>query len=198
MRGLLLSLMITSICLTKRVQAIKWGRCEHVELQKNFSLNQYMGTWYEIERLYNVTGERRCISETISKAFNGFRETYELLTWMIKDNDAVVVLSAELIPPPKANKDQAKLTYRLDQQMGHEPLDDSVIFHYWVVDTDYTSYSLVFSCVSFLGIAHTPYAWILSRERQLSANTTKYLHDILDKYNINIEDLVKINQEGCI
>ncbi|XP_020377757.2 apolipoprotein D-like [Rhincodon typus] len=197
MRGLLLSLMITSICLTKRVQAIKWGRCEHVELQKNFSLNQYMGTWYEIERLYNVTGERKCISETISKAYNGFKETYELLTWMIKENDAVAVHSAELIPPSKTNKDQAKLIYRLDQHLGQNPVDKRG-FDYWVVDTDYTGYSLVFSCVSFLGIAHTPYAWILSRERQLSANTTKYLHDILDKYNINIEDFVKINQEGCI
>ncbi|XP_072428325.1 apolipoprotein D-like [Chiloscyllium punctatum] len=197
MWGPFLSLLITSICFTKRVQAVKWGGCEHVEVQKNFSLDQYMGTWYEIERFYNVTGDVRCISETISSSDNEIETVYELITLITKGNE-VTEHTAELIPPDETVKDQAKLTYRLDEQMGHEPMDDEVVFHYWVLDTDYTSYSLVFSCVSFLGIMHTPYAWIFSRERQLSANTTQYLHGVLEKYKIKTDDLVKINQEGCL
>ncbi|XP_043558451.1 apolipoprotein D-like isoform X3 [Chiloscyllium plagiosum] len=158
---------------------------------------KYMGTWYEIERFYNVTGDVRCISETISSSYNGIETVYELITLITKGNE-VTEHTAELIPPDETAKDQAKLTYKLDEQMGHEPMDDDVVFHYWVLDTDYTSYSLVFSCVSFLGIMHTPYAWIFSRERQLSANTTQYLHGVLEKYKIKTDDFVKINQEGCL
>ncbi|XP_060690066.1 uncharacterized protein LOC132821486 isoform X2 [Hemiscyllium ocellatum] len=120
MWGPFLSLLITSICLTKRVQAVQWGRCEHVEVQKNFSLNQYMGTWYEIERLYNVTEDNRCISETISSSYNGLRTIYELITLVTKGNE-VAAHTAELIPPDKTAKDQAKLIYRLKQLM-QEPL----------------------------------------------------------------------------
>ncbi|XP_072428328.1 apolipoprotein D-like [Chiloscyllium punctatum] len=196
MWGSFLSLLITSICLTKRVQAALWGGCEHVEVQKNFSLNKYLGTWYEIERFYNVTEDLRCVSETISSAYNGISTIYEVTTLITKGND-VNVYTAELIPPDKKAKDQAKLKYRLDQIIGQEHYDDGNILHYWVLDTDYTSYSLVFSCVSFLGIMHTPYAWIFSRERQLSANITQNLHGVLERNKIKTEDFVKINVDGC-
>ncbi|XP_060690070.1 apolipoprotein D-like isoform X2 [Hemiscyllium ocellatum] len=196
MWGPFLSLLITSIFLTKRVQAVKWGSCEHVDVQQNFSLDQYMGTWYEIERFYNVTEDLRCISETISSSYNGLRNVYEVITLITKGNE-VTERTAELIPPDETAKDQAKLIFRLNEHGVQDPLDHGNVLRYWVLDTDYTSYSLVFSCASFLGIMHTPYAWTFSRERQLSANTTQYLHGVLEKYKINTNDFVKINQEDC-
>ena len=40
--------------------------------------------------------------------------------------------------------------------------------NYNVIDTDYTTYSLVYSCsLSFFGIVKTEVAWILSRSRTL-------------------------------
>ncbi|XP_078420693.1 apolipoprotein D-like [Cetorhinus maximus] len=197
MRGLLLTLLIAFICLIKRGQAVKWGGCEHVDLQQNFTIEKYMGTWYEIERLYNVSGEHKCISETISQIPNNFEDRLEILTRMVKDKGEVVALEGELILPTKGEK--AKLQYKINRRpWGMDDHLDPAILHYWVVATDYTSYSLVFSCVSFLSIAHTPYAWLLSRERQLSENATNHLHNLLIKYNIGTKDIVKISQKDCI
>nr|KAG5696785.1 hypothetical protein BaRGS_012808 [Batillaria attramentaria] len=35
--------------------------------------------------------------------------------------------------------------------------------NYWVIDTDYDSYTLIYSCESILGVAHIEFAWIMSR-----------------------------------
>ena len=39
---------------------------------------------------------------------------------------------------------------------------------YWIIETDYTNYSVVYSCVDFLlGAIKLEFAWILSREKNL-------------------------------
>lgn len=39
---------------------------------------------------------------------------------------------------------------------------------YWILDTDYTNYSIVYSCEDFLfGAIKLEFAWILSREKHL-------------------------------
>ncbi|XP_067851841.1 apolipoprotein D-like [Heptranchias perlo] len=70
---------------------------------------------------------------------------------------------------------------------------------YWVLSTDYTSYSLVYSCWSSFSfnLRHKEYAWILSRQRHLQENTTNYLRDILISNDVNIKDMVISDQEGC-
>ncbi|XP_072330116.1 apolipoprotein D-like isoform X1 [Scyliorhinus torazame] len=197
MRVLVSTLLVAFICLIKRAQAVEFGRCQHVELQKNFTIDEYLGTWYEIERLYNISGERKCISETISRTANSFDDRLEFLTRMIKEDGEIVALEGELLLPSKGDK--AKLQYKI--QMPGATMDGGLdqprTLHYWVLETDYTSYSLVFSCVSFLGLAHTPYAWLLSRDRQLSENTTNHLYNLLTKYQMHLKDIVKVDQTDC-
>ena len=39
---------------------------------------------------------------------------------------------------------------------------------YWILDTDYTNYSVVYACQDFLlGAIKLEFAWILSREQHL-------------------------------
>ena len=38
---------------------------------------------------------------------------------------------------------------------------------YWILDTDYTNYSVVYACQDFLGLIKLEFAWILSREQHL-------------------------------
>ena len=49
------------------------------------------------------------------------------------------------------------------------------ITNYIVIDTDYKSYSLVYSCSIKYGFLRTEVAWILSRERTLAKATVEKL-----------------------
>ena len=44
---------------------------------------------------------------------------------------------------------------------------------YRVVDTDYSSYSIVYSCSDILGVAKCENVWILSRDEELSQDKFK-------------------------
>ena len=68
---------------------------------------------------------------------------------------------------------------------------------YWVVDTDYENYTLIYSCSSLIGLAKVEFAWILSRERTLDDATKNKLFDTLKRYKINTDILEKEDQSGC-
>ena len=44
---------------------------------------------------------------------------------------------------------------------------------YRVVYTDYSNYSVVYSCMDILGVAKAEYIWVLSREEVLSRDKFK-------------------------
>ena len=56
------------------------------------------------------------------------------------------------------------------------------ITNYVVLDTDYKSYSLVYSCTTKYGFLRTEVSWILSRERTLEKTT-------LDKLLLKIKEI---------
>ena len=65
---------------------------------------------------------------------------------------------------------------------------------YRVVDTDYTSYSLVYSCNDFI-FAKYELVWIISREPVMKQETlTKLLNQIETKFGITKEELRFTNQ----
>ena len=68
---------------------------------------------------------------------------------------------------------------------------------YWVLSTDYDSYTLVYGCTDFLGLLHVDFAWILSRERTLSTDTVEELRSILMSHGIPGDKLLVGDQSIC-
>ena len=68
---------------------------------------------------------------------------------------------------------------------------------YWVLSTDYQSYSLVYSCFNYFGLFHIDFAWILARTRVLPEDVITLLHDKLTSAGVNINRLTVSNQTGC-
>lgn len=67
----------------------------------------------------------------------------------------------------------SKLTVKFgNQSFASEP-------NYWVLSTDYTQYSMVFSCQQFTEALHFEIAWILSRTPTISAELKE---ELLSKY----------------
>ena len=69
--------------------------------------------------------------------------------------------------------------------------------NYWVVSTDYVSYSVVYSCFSILGLYHFEYAWILSRAPTMSQDTINKLESILANYQVPVQAFYFTPQKGC-
>lgn len=76
----------------------------------------------------------------------------------------------------------------------HEGLSDSP---YWVLASDYQSYSLVYSCFEYFGLFHIDFAWILARKRVLSKSVLAHLHEKLAAAGVNVNHLTVTNQTEC-
>ena len=67
---------------------------------------------------------------------------------------------------------------------------------YWIVDTDYDTYSLIWSCTDF-GILNFDFAWILSRKRTMTAAVESKLKDKLQGYGIKTSGFMQTDQTDC-
>ena len=77
------------------------------------------------------------------------------------------------------------------------PPSASVMGDYWVLDTDYDNYTLIYSCESILGVAHIEFAWILARNMTVDQSLTDRLMAELKGYGVDVTKFHKSDQEGC-
>ena len=68
---------------------------------------------------------------------------------------------------------------------------------YWVISTDYASYSVVYSCTDYYGIFNVDFAWILSRSRSLPTNVFYQLRGDLESYGVSLSKMTLSDQIGC-
>ncbi|CAL1547349.1 unnamed protein product, partial [Lymnaea stagnalis] len=68
---------------------------------------------------------------------------------------------------------------------------------YRVVETDYKTYSLVYSCTLFAGLFRTEFAWILSRTTSLDGALVTRLEQKLASYNVNVAAFEGTNHSNC-
>ncbi|WAR11669.1 APOD-like protein, partial [Mya arenaria] len=68
---------------------------------------------------------------------------------------------------------------------------------YWIVDTDYDTYSLVWSCTDIGGLLQADFAWILSRNNTLDNAIIEKLQNKLATFNINTKSFRQTDQSNC-
>lgn len=67
---------------------------------------------------------------------------------------------------------------------------------YWIVDTDYDTYSVIWGCNDF-GMFHTRNAWILTRERIAPLSVIEKAYTVLDKNDISRAYFTRTDQKSC-
>lgn len=68
---------------------------------------------------------------------------------------------------------------------------------YWILSTDYTSLSVVYSCTDILRLFHVDYAWILGRSRFLPPDTVRYAKELLISEGIDLFRMKATDQMRC-
>merc|ERR1711978_651576 len=82
-------------------------------------------------------------------------------------------------------------------QEGCGPAGEQCFSNYWVLETDYDSYTVIYSCVEILALRNE-FAWVLTREPNAPQELVDYGFEVLARNNITL-DLPTIPQpETCV
>ncbi|XP_070560544.1 apolipoprotein D-like [Ptychodera flava] len=171
-------------------QKYGFGRCKKIGVKEDFDLDQYLGTWYEIQKI--PAGFERGLK--CGTAHYELKSNGHIKVWnrgiKVSSNAANDDVVGDADTPNPNQPAKLKVKFSRWQPRGN----------YWVVDTDYTSYAVVYSCTSFFGLVRMEYAWVLARERQPDEDTRAAIQTVLDRMKsagIDTSNLVYADQTGC-
>uniref|UniRef100_A0A8C2XC03 Apolipoprotein D n=1 Tax=Cyclopterus lumpus TaxID=8103 RepID=A0A8C2XC03_CYCLU len=183
MKAFQVLLALLTAAAAAHAQSFHPGRCPQPSVQEDFDVTKYMGTWYEIEKLPAVFERGKCNQATYS----------------LRPDGTVKVLNAELLSNGKRNTIQGVAKVKDSSKpaiLGVSFFKGVADGPYWVLSTDYRSYSLVYSCTDYF-LFHVDFAWILARTRVLTEDVMSRLRDTLSSAGVDVNRLAASNQTGC-
>ncbi|KAM4605959.1 uncharacterized protein ACJ7VT_016228 [Polymixia lowei] len=164
-------------------QTYHWGPCPNLKVQPNFNLQQYLGKWYEIEKLPASFERGKCIEANYAVRSDG---TIRVVNSQFYKDKVRWVEGTAVVEDPR---EPARLGVSFSYFTPYSP--------YWVLTTDYASVSVVYSCSDILRLFHVDYAWILGRARFLHPHTVHYAKLLLAKEGIDVFRMKATDQMGC-
>ncbi|XP_060556543.1 apolipoprotein D-like [Ruditapes philippinarum] len=162
-------------------QEVHFGKCKNFTTQPNFDVKRYAGGWYDIEKTY-FAGQ---MNKSCVKAEYSLRDDGKI---DVLNQDYTAELHEENTTGIAFYKDpnvKSKLTVKL----GTSPEAN-----YWIVETDYDTYALIWSCAELEGIAHADIGWILGRKQRLDENLITRLKQKLTSLGLNYEKFYRTKQ----
>ncbi|XP_041670525.1 apolipoprotein Db [Cheilinus undulatus] len=164
-------------------QTYHWGPCPNPKVQPGFKVNLYLGRWYEIEKLPASFERGKCIEANYDFRQDG---TIQVRNSQFYKEKTRVAEGTAVIPDPR---EPARLGVSFSYFTPYSP--------YYILTTDYTTMSVVYSCTDVLRLFHVDYAWILGRSRFIPYATVQYAKELLMNEGIDIFRMRPTVQTGC-
>ncbi|KAK9505728.1 hypothetical protein O3M35_009717 [Rhynocoris fuscipes] len=182
-------LVVISLLAIVNAQMPGIGWCPDKRAMPGFDIDRYLGTWYEAERYFTVLeAGSRCARTNYTKAVDGrilvSNEITNRLTGIKR------VLDGEIRNIPKGGVD-SKISVK------YSTLPFPVETEYIILDTDYDSYSVVWSCSGIGPLVNTQSAWVMTRDRLPPGTVLQKAYAVLDKHKISRTFFVRAEQEEC-
>ncbi|XP_069119487.1 apolipoprotein D-like [Argopecten irradians] len=187
MRSALIFVVLVLVVDVSVCQVFGKGKCPAVTVQQTFDLQKYLGDWYEVLKFYvGFEDNTKCTKANYQLKEDGhIRVDNKGLS--LKDEGKVIEAVGDAYIPDKS--EPAKLLVKFAEGIPYG--------NYWVLDTDYTNYTLIYSCKEVLGLTHAEFCWILSRERTLAPETQQKLYQKLTGFGVKTDNFLKTEQTGC-
>ncbi|CAL4150676.1 unnamed protein product [Meganyctiphanes norvegica] len=172
---------ISTVCALAFLVVVADAACPRVQLMANFNTQKFLGVWYEIQaQPSEYQNIKACLKSNYAR--NG---------------NTVVVSSQGLnsIGRPTTASSRMSVTRNPARMMtnfipGFSP-------PYEVLDTDYSSYACVHSCLSF-GPITNDFVFVYSRKRTLSPAAVNHCKSLFSRYKgVNVSALKNTPQGNC-
>ncbi|XP_057680895.1 apolipoprotein D-like [Corythoichthys intestinalis] len=180
---LVLSVFMASLMSLTWAQTSRWGPCPTPKVQPNFSLEKYLGRWYEIAKLPTRFARGKCIEANYSLRRDG---TIRVLNKQFYKEKTRSAEGTAVIPDPR---EPSRIGVSFSYFTPYSP--------YLVLSTDYEEVAVVYSCTDVLRIFHIEFAWVLSRARFLPPETFRYAEELLLGEGIDLSPMTFTDQTGC-
>ncbi|KAM7351003.1 apolipoprotein D-like [Cochliomyia hominivorax] len=184
----LISLLVAFCLLRLSVtQVIEAGGCDNnISTIKNFDASEYLGRWYENQNypfIFTLGG--KCIYAEYGLLENGDISVYNYNINKLTGNANDIKGSAKIVG-------DGKLKVKFDNMPAFVGAAD-----YWVLDTDYDNYSVVYSCTDVGGLVNGKVVWILTRERKPDPKYIEKARSVIKESGLSLAPLKETDQSGC-
>lgn len=170
---------------------VVFSSCPNPGSQDSFDVNQYLGKWYELERFSAIfelgvicgSAEYSLNDDGSIKVINGGKRR-------ILGIESPTSVTGKATVPDSSRPSELRVSFsRFDPGTGPA--------NYFVVDTDYTTYTVVFSCTDLVGPFSIQYAWILTRERGVAPGNLAALKSNLESHGVRLSNFNHVDQSDC-
>ncbi|XP_049949697.1 apolipoprotein D-like isoform X2 [Schistocerca serialis cubense] len=160
------------------------GPCPDVEVEHNFSVERYLGKWYEQERYFAVFElGGNCVTAEYTDEGNGVVGVNNTMTNLVTGRTQSIKGRARLAN----NTSDARLVVIFSSVGSFEA-------PYWILGTDYDNYSVVWSCGSFGDVVNARFSWLLTRAKNPGKDIIRKMRRVLDKNGIPLQPYMRTLQ----
>ncbi|XP_024135938.1 apolipoprotein D [Oryzias melastigma] len=175
------SLVLLLLLPLASAQTFGWGPCKTPEVQANFTLEEFVGSWYLVQKLPAFSAPGKCIRSNLT----------------LMENATVHVTNSHFLFGREWHFDGVLVTPHSDEPaklLAHfgkfvPPVPD------WVLATDYSSHAVVYSCMDFYHVFHVEYAWIFSRSPSLTPEVLQRCREVLEEEGVKTSRLQEVDQD---
>ncbi|KAF2356924.1 Lipocalin/cytosolic fatty-acid binding domain [Trinorchestia longiramus] len=191
MRGLSVGFLILAFTLAFVEAGFEFGRCSFQPPVDPFDFNEYSGEWYEWGRYLTpsqiVAG---CTKNILTP--NGPLLDVEV-EYIFLDRIRAKKGQLKYSDPDKT---EAVLTFEFSANGFGDRQNEYTFPNYKVLDTDYTSYAIVYNCIDLYLFQFTD-LYIYTRDRQPTEDVIANVYMELYKRNIETFGIARTDQGNC-
>ncbi|XP_047536967.1 uncharacterized protein LOC125070976 isoform X1 [Vanessa atalanta] len=148
------------------------GQCdENISVVQAFNATRYLGRWRLIESYPEPSQVGECNDATYSLSADG--STVDVYNTQVRNQQLDTINGTAVVA---SNDGSAKLLVYFPGTATPAP--------YWVLDTDYDSFALVYSCRNLDNNRRRVTSWKLSRSSQLTANAVERINQVVNRINV--------------